>query len=69
MSVPLTCPVCQSPLNWGDKVVACNNRHSFDIAREGYINLYRTSKRPINQPGDTKAMLQSTTGLFGQRLV
>ena len=57
MPVPLICPICHGPLDWGDKTVDCSNRHTFDIAREGYVNLFRTSKRPANQPGDTKEML------------
>ena len=44
-------------MSWSQVTVACPNRHSFDIAREGYVNLYRTSRKTQNQPGDSKEML------------
>ena len=40
----LTCPVCAKTLTLHDKVAACENNHRFDIAREGYVNLLRSSK-------------------------
>lgn len=59
MSDPLICPVCRAPLSWGARSVTCPANHTFDIAREGYVNLYRTSRRRANQPGDTREMLQA----------
>lgn len=40
----LICPVCKQPLVTSDKTAACCNGHSFDIAKEGYLNLLRTNK-------------------------
>ena len=40
----LICPVCQSPLCQENKTMRCENNHSFDIAKEGYVNLLRSSK-------------------------
>jgi len=40
----LACPVCGKPLQFGQHAAACENRHSFDIAKEGYVNLLRTTK-------------------------
>ena len=40
----LVCPVCGEPLLWKEKCVVCPAGHSFDIAREGYVNLLRSSK-------------------------
>lgn len=59
MTFPLICPVCRKPLAWGYKAAACPSDHSFDIAREGYVNLYRTSRTSVNQPGDSRDMLQA----------
>lgn len=59
MTFPLICPVCRNPLTWGNVAAACPSGHSFDIAREGYINLYKTSRRSKNQPGDSRDMLQA----------
>ena len=36
----IICPVCKKILSKQDKAYKCENRHSFDIAKEGYINLY-----------------------------
>lgn len=35
----MTCPICQSDLTWANNQVRCNNNHSFDLAKQGYINL------------------------------
>ena len=40
----LVCPVCAASLRAEDKRMVCQNGHSFDIAREGYVNLLRTNK-------------------------
>lgn len=39
----LLCPVCQAPMLNKELALICENRHSFDIARQGYVNL-------LNQP-------------------
>lgn len=36
----LKCPICDSSMKIQDlKSLACSNRHSFDIAKQGYLNL------------------------------
>ena len=40
----LICPVCGEKLMFCDKVMCCGNGHSFDVAKEGYVNLLRSSK-------------------------
>src|SRR6185436_21008724 len=35
----LQCPVCGGALDCGAGVVQCRAGHSFDIARQGYVNL------------------------------
>ena len=40
----LCCPICGEPLPLGDKTARCANNHSFDMAREGYVNLLRSGK-------------------------
>ena len=51
----LTCPLCQAHLTQVGSAVKCENAHTFDIAKEGYINLL-TKKLPDSM-GDTKEML------------
>jgi 23S rRNA (guanine745-N1)-methyltransferase len=35
----LRCPICRLDLAAKAGALACRNRHSFDLAREGYVNL------------------------------
>ena len=55
----LICPVCHASLTWYERTVECCNRHTFDRAQEGYINLRLTGRRPHNEPGDTRKMLRA----------
>lgn len=41
----LVCPVCSKELNREVGCLRCGNGHSFDLAKEGYVNLLRTSKK------------------------
>lgn len=34
-----TCPLCHQPLTQINNSVICPQRHQFDVAKEGYINL------------------------------
>lgn len=38
-ALPLTCPVCGHGLRRRDAAMVCPSRHTFDIARHGYVNL------------------------------
>ena len=51
----LTCPVCQTHFTQVGNALKCEKAHTFDIAKEGYINLL-TKKLPDSM-GDTKEML------------
>ena len=51
----LLCSVrdCHKPLEREDGRLICAARHSFDIARSGYVNLLQPQERRSKQPGDT----------------
>ena len=51
------CPLCQNPLMLANKQYQCANRHSFDIAREGYVNLLPVQQKNSKDPGDNKDMM------------
>jgi 23S rRNA (guanine745-N1)-methyltransferase len=53
----LLCPVrdCHKPLIRKERRLVCPERHSFDIARSGYVNLLQPQERRSKQPGDTVA--------------
>ncbi len=63
------CPICHSPLTLAQRSFVCENRHQFDIAKEGYVNLLPANHKHSKDPGDNKAMTQArraflTTGHY-----
>lgn len=50
------CPVCGKPLNDTGKAYICENRHSFDKAKSGYVHLL-THASGAKGHGDNKAMV------------
>lgn len=54
----LVCPVCGLPLVFQEKLVFCSAGHKFDLAREGYVNLLRSSKSG-DRIGDDKLSARS----------
>lgn len=50
----LICPICSSTLTREEGRFACPENHSFDIARQGYVNLLTVQQRHSAHPGDTK---------------
>ncbi len=57
--IPLLCPICRGVLQRGEKSLCCGKNHSFDIARQGYINLLPVQQKHSLNPGDTKEMLSA----------
>ena len=55
----LLCPVrgCHMALVHDERRLFCPRRHSFDVARSGYINLLQPQERRSKQPGDTAAAI------------
>ena len=53
------CPVCGEALASDEFAYACPNRHSFDIAREGYVNLLLANQKRSEEPGDSADMVRS----------
>jgi 23S rRNA (guanine745-N1)-methyltransferase len=58
-ALPLICPVCEQTLSWGDRACVCPQGHSFDLAREGYLNLLLSNLRRSKHPGDNADMVQA----------
>lgn len=55
----LVCPICGKELNRLEKAFICPNRHSFDIARQGYVNLLTVQQKHSLAPGDTREQVLS----------
>ena len=43
-----SCPICQEDLTLVETSLKCNNRHSFDLAKFGYVNLTPQIKQSAN---------------------
>jgi 23S rRNA (guanine745-N1)-methyltransferase len=54
----LRCPVCEEALGLGEGVLRCGDGHSFDIARQGYVNL-------VPGRGDTAEMVEAREAFLG----
>ncbi|WP_110013502.1 MULTISPECIES: putative RNA methyltransferase [Idiomarina] len=55
----LRCPIEQSPLQLVDGSWRCENGHSYDVAKQGYVNLLPVQNKRSKDPGDSKAMVQA----------
>lgn len=55
----LICPICQSALTPQENSLRCIYQHSFDRARQGYINLLPVQHKNSRAPGDNPAMVQA----------
>lgn len=53
----LACPLDGQPLTLGDTAWRCAAGHSFDSARQGYVNLLPVQQKRSQDPGDSKAMV------------
>lgn len=62
----LMCPVCRQSLNLTERTWRCEQGHSYDVAKQGYVNLHVVQHKHSKNPGDTpesvdarRAFLQS----------
>ncbi len=55
------CPICKNPLLRFDGSLKCRGNHSYDIAREGYVNLLPAQYRRSRRPGDNADMVATRT--------
>lgn len=55
----LQCPVCRQRLLLTTSGYQCAAMHSFDAARQGYVNLLLAHKKHSKVPGDDPEMIQS----------
>lgn len=62
MTQPLTnfiCPLDGKPLHLNERSWRCDNGHSYDAAKQGYVNLLPVQNKRSKDPGDSKAMVQA----------
>ena len=60
------CPLCQSPLQPAPNTWRCDGSlnpkqtmHSFDVARQGYVNLLPVQQKKSKAPGDSQASIEA----------
>ena len=53
------CPICGAELSRREQSLVCPSRHSFDIARQGYVNLLAVQQKHSLTPGDTREQVLS----------
>jgi 23S rRNA (guanine745-N1)-methyltransferase len=58
----LICPSCGADLRLDDRVVSCANGHSYDVARQGYVNLLGGGAH--TGTADTAAMVAARERFF-----
>ncbi len=54
-----SCPLCHAPLTRSGNSYLCPQRHQFDQAKEGYVNLLPVQHKRSRDPGDSAEMMQA----------
>ena len=62
----LSCPVCKLPFEKNGRQYKCENNHSFDCAKEGYVNLLLAHQKNSKDPGDSKEMMVARQRFLSQ---
>ena len=60
-----SCPVCGTPLYKEVGQYKCINNHTFDISRQGYVNLLMSMTSKNKRHGDDKLMVKSRRDFLG----
>lgn len=63
MTVEYKCPKCDRPLSFTQndqsRFYRCAEGHTYDVAKEGYVNLHLVEQKKSKNPGDDKDMMKS----------
>jgi 23S rRNA (guanine745-N1)-methyltransferase len=56
----LICPYCKNPLSDSEnKSYNCISNHTFDLSKEGYLNLLPVNQKKSKSPGDNEMMISA----------
>jgi len=61
------CPSCSEKLSKEGKVYRCSNNHTYDEAKEGYVNLLLAQHKKSKNPGDNDEMIKSRQAFLNKR--
>ncbi len=53
------CPSCGLALFRDNNSLTCDNKHCFDLAKSGYVNLHLVQNKKSKNPGDNDLMMRS----------
>jgi 23S rRNA (guanine745-N1)-methyltransferase len=54
----INCPYCKNSLHdTRERTYVCENGHSFDVAKQGYLNLLPVNQKKSKDPGDNEMMI------------
>jgi 23S rRNA (guanine745-N1)-methyltransferase len=62
----LICPVCGHALAQNGGSLVCPNNHTYDVARQGYVNLLPVQQKHSLTPGDTPEMLAARRAFLNE---
>ena len=55
----LCCPVCGGELVGNERSYCCEKGHSYDVAKQNYVNLLMSNKSSSKRHGDDKLMVKA----------
>ena len=58
-TISFKCPSCNEALIKENKTYRCSNNHTYDEAKEGYVNLLLAQHKKSKNPGDNDEMIKS----------
>ena len=58
------CPICGEGLSANSKSLSCENSHSFDLAKSGYVNLLMSQQTKAKKHGDDKLMVRARSAFL-----
>jgi len=58
-NISFKCPSCDEVLIKENKTYRCQNNHTYDEAKEGYVNLLLAQHKKSKNPGDNDEMIKS----------
>ena len=64
-AIQLACPLDDLPLHAQARSFVCASGHSFDLARQGYLNLLPVQQKRSRSPGDSEAMIAARQRFLG----
>lgn len=62
----LSCPIDALPLSLDGRSLKCDNGHTYDLAKTGYVNLLPVQNKRSKDPGDSKAMVAARQSFLNQ---